>query len=79
MGLVRGRAEQDADPEIEAVEDHVDKYGAGDDRRPEQCKVARLHGGYPPFLAVSAKAIGRLPVAPGMARASAVGPSRSSL
>ena len=85
--LVARGAEEDADADIEAVEDHVEQDRDGDDPGPEQGERARLHRRHPfaagwlpvALAAVSAKASGRLAVAFGIASALPVGPSRSSL
>ena len=85
--LVPGRAEQYADAEIEAVQDDVDQDRAREHASPEQREIGWFHVRHPSLRAVapvavsasSANASGRLPVAPGMAFASAVGPSCSSL
>ncbi len=70
----RVAAEEDADAEVEAVEHHVDQDRERDHRGPEQRQLARLRAGSwlrcrtPVALAASsAKASGRLPVAPGIA------------
>src|SRR5262249_52124624 len=87
LGLVARRAEEDADSDVEAVEDDVEQDGGGDHPSPEQGKRARLHRRHrstpdrPPvaLAAVSAKASGRLAVAFGIASATPFGPSLSSL
>ena len=79
LGLVARGAEEDADADIEAVEDHVEQDRGGDDPRPEQGERAWLHRRHPFALgwlpvalaAVSAKASGRLAVAFGIASAAA--------
>ncbi len=87
LGLIARGAEEDADADIETVEDHVEEDRGGDDPGPEQGERAWLHRRHPfapgwlpvALAAVSAKASGRLGVAFGIASALPTGPSRSSL
>src|SRR5262245_38648160 len=85
--FVPGRAEQHPNAEIKTIQDNVKQDRARDNGCPKHCQMARLHRAYPlawrlpPVAesAVSANAIGRLAVAPGIGFSSVIGPSRRSL
>ena len=58
LGFVAGGAEKNADADVEAVEDHVDQDGGGDDRSPEQGERARVGHGIPPGCRLAAGGAG---------------------
>jgi hypothetical protein len=71
---VIGGAEQDADAEVEAVEDHINEDRHCDDRRPKEREVGGLDRAHcrPPRTAPAIAGPGNA------ARTSAAGPSRNS-